>query len=185
MNYLQQEQAIRQWGSKGKQVVNRLFSEWEYLVNLYYSKYRTLFSREEVSDIYTDAYLLYVRLVKEGKFSSNHKYAAIGFIKKTMGFRIIDGMRIKGKQPFFDEIGEMPDLISDTTRDSIDRKFIQDCLDKLPEQGKEILTLWSKNYPMEEIAIRMGFANANSAAVTKCHAVKAFSKVYKDKLSRR
>ncbi|MEM8896900.1 MAG: sigma-70 family RNA polymerase sigma factor [Bacteroidota bacterium] len=185
MNYLQQEQTIRQGGKKSRQVVNRLFSEWDYLINLFNSKYRTLFSREEVSDIYTDVYLLYVRLVKEGKFSSNHQHAAVGFIKKTMRFRIIDAMRIKGKQPFFDEIGEISNLILDPTKESIDRKLIQDCLDTLPEQGKEILTLWSKNYPMEEIANRMGLASANSAAVTKCHAVKAFSKIYRDNLSKR
>ncbi|MEL6190445.1 MAG: sigma-70 family RNA polymerase sigma factor [Bacteroidota bacterium] len=177
-SHIQFELAIRKGGFSGERAINLLFSNWSYLVERHHRRYRTLLSREDVSDIFTDAFLVYVKLVKLGKFESRHDKSAVGFIQQTMRFRVIDRMRKLTNQPYLEDITNLENVWYQPMKEMLDWELVDHCMDTLPERGKKILNLWMDGYHMDEIADKVGLANANSVAVTKCHTLKKVVKMY-------
>ncbi|MEM6767053.1 MAG: sigma-70 family RNA polymerase sigma factor [Bacteroidota bacterium] len=174
------EVEIREGGVVAERAISQIFSNSKYLIDRYHRRYKTLLSREDVSDIFTDALLVYIRLVKEGAFTARHERAAIGFIQQTMRFRIIDQMRRLSNLPYLEDLAPLENIWHQPIRDILDWELVNKCLDHLPKRGRRILKLWMEGYQMEEIAEKVGLANANSVAVTKCHTLKKVVKMYQE-----
>jgi len=160
MNYSDQNiiEGIRAGGVRRERCVNYLIdTHIGFMHKLLIKKARL--SKEQARDAYYDAITKVVHKIETGEFRATSKISS--YLYKAINHMGID---LNRKAPP-KKTEEIP-LLYQVADTAFQRFFNQDevkfYLQQIGETCRMILTDWSQGYPMEEIAIRIGFKNANS-----------------------
>ncbi len=141
-------------------------------------------SLAEAKDIFQDAIIELLLAVEEDRFEGKSSLSTyLIAMSKNLWFRRF--RRLGVEKNYLNTLKEDDQIIHDHPESNILRKdqeqLIEELLDQLPKNCKEVLTLWSLKYSMKEIAHKLRYKNEQIARNRKNNCLKGLKNLLKDR----
>jgi len=154
---------IRHGGYAMEKCLQRFYDENLRLMGSMGKKYGL--SRDDLLDAYSDSIVDFKDQIRKQLFQQKSKCST--YFYSILNHKCIDILR---RKTTYRETHEIPDNLKDTAPDiiqkltsTVEKKYLDDLMNRLSDRCKEILMDWNDGYSMEDIALRNDLLNANVA----------------------